>query len=97
MLFPALADPTDTVSLTVEGRSLSYRELKAAGSAFGASLDREGRVAVWASPTLETCVAVIGALLAGAAVVPINPKIGLRDNAESTCEGTPIMLEAIRI
>lgn len=34
------------------------------------------RVAIWAEPTLDTAVGVIGALLAGVTVVPLNPGIG---------------------
>ena len=34
------------------------------------------RVALWAEPTLETAVGVIGALVAGVTVVPLNPSIG---------------------
>ena len=37
------------------------------------------RVGVWALSVPETCVAVIGALLAGVAAVPINPKAGERE------------------
>ncbi len=34
---------------------------------------------MWATPSLETCVAVAGGLLAGIPVVPINPKMGARE------------------
>ncbi|MDQ3405556.1 MAG: acyl-CoA synthetase, partial [Actinomycetota bacterium] len=36
-------------------------------------------VAVWATPSLPTVVAVVGGLVAGTAVVPVNPKIGERE------------------
>ncbi|CAM5554175.1 Acyl-CoA synthetase OS=Streptomyces glaucescens OX=1907 GN=SGLAU_11210 PE=3 SV=1 [Streptomyces glaucescens] len=35
-----------------------------------------GRVAVWATPVLETAVGTVGALLAGVPVVPLNPRSG---------------------
>lgn len=79
MLLPALAEPTDREALAAGGRSLSYRELAAATSALAARLRGRDRVAVWATPTLETCVGVIGAMLCGAAVVPLNPKMGPRE------------------
>jgi malonyl-CoA/methylmalonyl-CoA synthetase len=79
MLLPSLADPTDSPAISVGGRSLSYRELRNVASDFAARVKGERRVAVWATPTLETCAGIVGALLAGVAVVPVNPKIGPRE------------------
>ncbi len=76
MLFPHLADPTDHEALRLGGRSLSYRGLRNAAADLAARVRGRERVAVWATPSLETCVGVVGALLAGAAAVPINPKLG---------------------
>jgi malonyl-CoA/methylmalonyl-CoA synthetase len=90
MLFPSIADATDQEALRAGARSLTYRELQGAASTLAARLAGRERVAVWATPTLETCVAVVGVLLSGAAAVPINPKMGprelehvLRDSAPS--------------
>jgi malonyl-CoA/methylmalonyl-CoA synthetase len=47
------------------------------------------RVAVWATPTMQTCVAVVGALVAGAAVIPINPKSGERELAHILGDSAP--------
>ena len=47
------------------------------------------RVAVWATPALETCAAVVGVLAAGAAVVPINPKSGERELAHIVGDAAP--------
>jgi malonyl-CoA/methylmalonyl-CoA synthetase len=41
-----------------------------------ARLAGRARVAVLAEPTIETCVAVIGALLAGVPAIPLNPRSG---------------------
>ncbi|MEU1183435.1 acyl-CoA synthetase [Streptomyces sp. NPDC005820] len=76
-LFPALTgDPSERVALRFGERSLTYAELAAAAGAVGERVRGVGRVAVWATPALETAVAVVGALLAGAAAVPLNPKSG---------------------
>ncbi|MGW1862126.1 acyl-CoA synthetase, partial [Streptomyces collinus] len=48
-----------------------------------------GRVAVWATPELETAVAVTGALLAGVPAVPLNPKSGGRELAHIVTDSAP--------
>ena len=57
-------------------RALSYGELREAAAAVARALRGVERAAVWADPSLETCVAVVGALAAGVAVVPLNPRLG---------------------
>ena len=47
------------------------------------------RVAIWATPTIETCVAVVGALLAGVPAVPINPKVGEHELAHIVADSAP--------
>ncbi|GAA3433507.1 hypothetical protein GCM10018954_031100 [Kutzneria kofuensis] len=78
MLLPALADPTDAEAIVFGDRKLTYRELAGTASAIAKRLVGD-RVAVWATPTIETCAAVVGALAAGVAVVPVNPKVGERE------------------
>ena len=78
-LFPGLAEPDDGEALRVSGASLTYRELRDAAAGIAAGLDGASRAAVWAEPSLETCVAVVGALSAGTTVVPINPSVGSRE------------------
>ena len=64
VLFPALHDPAaDRTALAFPESSLSYAELSRAARAVGAQIHRDARVAVLAEPRIETCVAVIGALL----------------------------------
>ncbi|MGW7166420.1 acyl-CoA synthetase [Streptomyces sp. NPDC054884] len=48
-----------------------------------------GRVAVWATPALETAVAVVGVLLAGAAAVPLNPKSGDKELGHILSDSEP--------
>ena len=83
-LFPKLREPDNKEALRFlradgEDRALTYRDL--AGTAAGLATELAGsrRVAVWATPSLHTCAAVVGALSAGAAVVPVNPKVGPRE------------------
>ena len=57
-----------------------------------AQLDPSLRVAVWAVSELETCAAVVGALAAGAPVVPINPKSGERELEHMLADSEPAQL-----
>ena len=77
------------------GRAVSYREL---GAVTGGLAERiagasrrggAGRVAVWATPELETCLAVVAALRAGVPAVPINPKVGERELAHIVADSAP--------
>jgi malonyl-CoA/methylmalonyl-CoA synthetase len=79
VLFPALADPSEKPALRFPERTLSYRDVRAAAAAVAGQVAGAGRVAVWATPQPETCIGVIGALVAGVPVVPINPKAGERE------------------
>lgn len=47
------------------------------------------RVAAWAVPELETCVAVVGAMCAGVPVIPINPKAGERELEHILSDSNP--------
>ena len=59
--------------------ALTYAQLRSAAGAVAARVAGASRVAVWATNSLETCVAVVGALAAGVPIVPINPKAGTRE------------------
>ncbi|MFI7293475.1 acyl-CoA synthetase [Streptomyces sp. NPDC050121] len=90
-LFPALTDaPSGRPALRFGGRSLTYAELAGAAGAVGERLrGAGGRVAVWAAPTLETAVGVVGVLLAGAAAVPLNPKSGDKELGHILSDSAP--------
>jgi malonyl-CoA/methylmalonyl-CoA synthetase len=75
-LFPALADASDNPALGFPGRTVTYAELDAATYRVATAVMNHERVAVIAEPTLETAIAVVGALRAGTAIVPINPRSG---------------------
>ncbi|MEU7578924.1 acyl-CoA synthetase [Streptomyces sp. NPDC041068] len=88
-LFPAL-DAAHGEALRFGDRSLTYPELASIAGSLAERLRDAGRVAVWATPSLETAVGVVAALLAGVPAVPLNPKSGdselthiLRDSAPS--------------
>ncbi|MGW7818138.1 acyl-CoA synthetase [Streptomyces puniciscabiei] len=94
-LFPALADALgERVALRFGERSLTYGELAGAAGALAARLRGAGRVAVWATPELETAVAVTGVLLAGAAAVPLNPKSGGKELAHIVSDSAPQLVLA---
>ncbi|MFI7340146.1 acyl-CoA synthetase [Streptomyces sp. NPDC050085] len=75
-LLPALSDTPDRPALRFGDRALSYGQLAAAAAPLASRVSGSARVAVWATPTLETAVGTVAALLAGVAVVPVNPKSG---------------------
>jgi malonyl-CoA/methylmalonyl-CoA synthetase len=90
MLIPALASPSDdVVALRFPERSLTYRELAEEARSVAGGLAGVSRVAVWAHSTVDTVVTIVGALLAGVPVVPINPKIGERELAHIMSDSSP--------
>ncbi|GAB3467016.1 acyl-CoA synthetase [Actinophytocola sediminis] len=89
MLFPELADGGDRAALRFPEAELTYRELAWLTERLAGALAGRRRVAVWATPTIETCVAVVGALAAGVAVVPVNPKIGERELTHIVTDSAP--------
>jgi malonyl-CoA/methylmalonyl-CoA synthetase len=93
MLLPALADPTDADAIVFGEARLTYRELAGTAAAIAKRLGGS-RVAVWATPTIETCAAVVGALAAGVAVVPINPKVGERELEHILADSAPTQVLA---
>ncbi|MFE7031041.1 acyl-CoA synthetase [Streptomyces sp. NPDC057621] len=101
-LFPALtealADPDGNAAhrsaLRFGDRSLTYGELAATAAPLAARVGEAGRVAVWATPTLETAVAVVAALLAGVPAVPLNPKSGGGELGHIVADSAPSLVLA---
>jgi malonyl-CoA/methylmalonyl-CoA synthetase len=98
-LIPALAgDAAAAVAgrpaLRFGERSLTYGELGAASGALAARIGGTGRVAVWATPTLETAVAVVAALEAGIAAVPLNPRSGEKELGHILSDSAPSVVLA---
>ncbi|MER7723513.1 acyl-CoA synthetase [Streptomyces sp. NPDC096323] len=92
-LLPALQDATAPAAAREAVRfdevSLSYAQLAAAADSLAARIAGAGRVAVWATPTAQTVVAVVAALRAGVPAVPLNPKTGERELAHIVADSTP--------
>jgi malonyl-CoA/methylmalonyl-CoA synthetase len=94
-LFPALTEgPADCPALRFGERSLTYAELAAATGALAGRLKGAGRVAVWATPTLETAVSVVAALRAGVPAVPLNPKSGEKELGHILSDSAPSLVLA---
>jgi malonyl-CoA/methylmalonyl-CoA synthetase len=75
-LLPPLHERDREAALRVGDHEFSYGDLRGAAGAVARRVEGAERVGVWAESTLEACVAIVGALAAGAAVVPVNPKLG---------------------
>lgn len=74
----SVAAHADRVAVRCGRRELTYRELDDLGTAWAAALHAHGvrsgdRVALLLEPSVETLVALIGTLKAGAAYVPLDP------------------------
>jgi malonyl-CoA/methylmalonyl-CoA synthetase len=89
MLLRGLEEPDGREAIRVGERALTYEQLHAAAAAVAERIAGARRVAVIAEPTLETCVAVVGALAAGVPIVPINPKAGERERAHILSDSAP--------
>jgi malonyl-CoA/methylmalonyl-CoA synthetase len=89
MLLAPVRDLGDQPAVAVGERAHSYAELRGAAAAVAAALDGVQRAAVWATPSLETIVAVVGALAAGVEVVPLNPKLGTGELAHILADSAP--------
>lgn len=102
-LLPALQDlsgPSSPVAAASReavrfgGLSLTYAQLAASSDALAARIAGAGRVAVWATPTAETVVAVVAALRAGVPAVPVNPMTGERELAHIVADSGPAIVLA---
>lgn len=93
LLLPALQSPTGPAASREAVRfgalSLTYGELAAASAALATRIADAGRVAVWATPTAETVIAVVAALRAGVPAVPLNPRTGEAELAHILADSEP--------
>ncbi|MGH3449716.1 MAG: acyl-CoA synthetase [Haloechinothrix sp.] len=90
MLFPRLSDPDHSDAVRFGTQAVSYTELAAAADSLATELPRgPAPVAVWATASMETAIAVVAGLLAGVPVVPINPRIGERELAHIVSDSAP--------
>ncbi|MFI7291338.1 acyl-CoA synthetase [Streptomyces anulatus] len=93
LLLPALQSPAGPAASREAVRfgdlSLTYGRLAEAADALAARIADAGRVAVWATPTPETVIAVVAALRAGVPAVPLNPRTGERELAHILADSEP--------
>ncbi|MFJ8961610.1 acyl-CoA synthetase [Lentzea sp. NPDC102401] len=85
---------SDRVALRFGDHTLTHTELAACAGPLARQLSGLPRVAIWATPTIETCVAVVAALLAGVPAVPLNPKVGERELAHIVADSAPAQVLA---
>ena len=78
-LLGPLGGPSSKEAIRFGERALTYRDLAGAVAVVADQVGSASRVSVFAEPKLETCVAAVGALLAGVPFVPLNPKSGERE------------------
>jgi malonyl-CoA/methylmalonyl-CoA synthetase len=95
-LFPRLADPDEGDAVRVGDGTLNYRQLSSAAASLADRLHGVERVAVWTAPSLEACIAVIGAVAAGVTLVPINPRAGSRELEHVLSDSAPELVLAAR-
>ena len=90
-LLGRLVDADEREALRFGDRAVTYRQLAevAGGLAVRIRESESSRVAVLATPEIETCVATVATLLAGVPVVPVNPKIGTRELGHIVADSEP--------
>ncbi|GAA5171075.1 MULTISPECIES: acyl-CoA synthetase [Amycolatopsis] len=95
-IFPALVTRPEKEALRFGDVALGYAELAEVAGTLARELRDAApvRVAVWATPTIHTSVAVVAALLAGVPAVPVNPKIGERELGHIVSDSAPSLVLA---
>ncbi|MFB7188556.1 acyl-CoA synthetase [Streptomyces sp. NPDC056230] len=83
------ADASVREAIRFGEHSMTYARLAGASAALAARLTGTGRVAVWATPTPGTVVAVVAALRAGVPAVPLNPRTGTRELGHIVADSEP--------
>ncbi len=94
-MIPGLLDGGgDRVALRVAGQEVGYRDLAATAAALAGSFGAARRVAVWATPELSTCLAVVAAVTAGVPAIPVNPRSGAAELAHIVADSAPDVVAA---
>ncbi|MFL6240533.1 MAG: AMP-binding protein [Actinomycetes bacterium] len=81
-------------TLRVEDDVLGGDDLRVAVDAAAAVVGAARRVGVWATPTLDTCVAVAGVLMAGATAIPLDPRSSPAELAHVVSDSHPDLVLA---
>ncbi len=79
-------------AVSVAGAGLSYGELREAAASVATQLAGADRVAVWAEPSLECCVAAVAVIEAGLTLVPLNPRLGRAELLHVFTDSAPDVL-----
>lgn len=66
-------------AVTIDGVSLSRADILGAATSVAERVAQADRLAIHATPSVETVLAVVGALIAGVTVVPVPPDAGTRE------------------
>jgi malonyl-CoA/methylmalonyl-CoA synthetase len=91
-MLSGLRELDSKVAVRMADAALSYGELREAAAAVAYELQGAERIAVWAEPSLEFCVAAVGAIEAGRTLVPINPKLGRAELEHVLSDSRPDVL-----
>ncbi|MGH2700280.1 MAG: acyl-CoA synthetase [Actinomycetota bacterium] len=97
VLLPALLDPPDQEALRFENDSLRYEQLRTGAAWVAERVAGAERVALWASPKLDTCMGLLGLLAAGVAAVPLNPKAGESELGHIVSDSAPSLVIAAEV
>src|SRR3954451_16321603 len=89
-----LAGLDHDVTLRVGDDVLTRGALRDAVGGAAAAVGGARRVAVWATPTMETCVAVAGAITAGATAIPLDPRSSPAELAHVVTDSHPELVLA---
>jgi malonyl-CoA/methylmalonyl-CoA synthetase len=100
-LLPRLGAHGSRPALRLGEARLSYADLEKAALAHARRMRDDGlrpgdRVAVWATPDVETLAAVVGNALLGVATVPLNPAVGEKELAHVLRDSAPRLVLAAR-
>lgn len=97
MLLPAYSGGARRVALRFGDEAFTHERLRAAALAHARTLRASGarpgdRVAVWASITPATVVALAGHALGGFVSVPVNPAVGERELEHLLADAAPVAI-----
>ena len=79
-------------AIWMAGAQLSYGKLRELAAALGDQIRGASRVAVWAEPSLEFCVAAVATLELGMTLIPVNPKLGRTELTHVLMDSRPDVL-----
>ena len=91
-MFARLAVPDDATALRYLDQEMTFRKVAAAAARVARDIPRFARVAIIAETNLETVIGALGVLAAGATVIPLSAKAGLRELEHVVNDSEPVLL-----